>query len=161
PRSLARTLALRVVNVSLKEADLTHAADQLAIYHRIYRVEISHKMLARVLGMSESALYRIYGKASVIESLRRAWRRARSATQIDQHEKERADHPRLRLETAEQSRSGLKIQDEPRSQHGKDEGLDEPGLHACSADGSVGSARDLPFESLYHAAVQIALTGEP
>ena len=57
PSSFTYRWAMRRLNVSLQRMDIMQAAGQLALYHRIYGIEIRCKTLARLLGMSKSSLY--------------------------------------------------------------------------------------------------------
>lgn len=155
-KSYTRRWVKRLLSATFRKIDIMLAARQLAIYQKTYGVKIGHETLAKVLGMSKSSLYRTYGKL-VREALCFAHKHARSATQLEQRERERADHPGSRLETAEQSRRALRTQDSLRAKFDEDY-EDEAELQGTTSEGSP---RDLPFEPLYDAAIQIARTGEP
>jgi hypothetical protein len=156
-KSYTKRWVRRLIRATFRKIDIMLAARQLAIYHKEYGVKIGHETLAKVLGISKSSLYRTYDKL-VREALCIAHKHARSDTQLNQHERERADHPGSRLETAEQSRGALRTQDSLRTKFDEDERDYETELQGTTSEGSP---RDLPFELLHHAAIQIARTGEP
>jgi AraC-like DNA-binding protein len=85
--SMQHKWARRVFSEDLRQTDIRQAAEQLAIYHRTYGIEITYRSLAQVLGMSKSALYRTFD-GLVGQALRLAKKKATSPTQLDASTKE-------------------------------------------------------------------------
>jgi hypothetical protein len=79
PKSRQYRWAYRVLAMNLRESDVLQAGARLAMFHRIFGIEITYLSLARVLGMSKSSLYRTYGTL-VSKALRLANQMAASAT---------------------------------------------------------------------------------
>ena len=159
PSSFTHRWVWRTLNKSLRRTDIIHGAQQLALYHRIYGIETNYKTLGQVLGMSKSTLYRNYGEL-VGEALQIARANALGPTQRDSHSAERLRHPGLLSETHDQ-RSGLFRPHFGRDDDSEDEGPDGRGgdLHGYSLMDS--SPADLPFETLFNAAVELLRAGEP
>ena len=65
----------------INRANISEAAEYLALYHRQYDIPITHRMLARVLGISKSSLYRQYGRELIKIALCEARSAAISPTQ--------------------------------------------------------------------------------
>jgi hypothetical protein len=72
---------IQKVLADINLANLSEAAEYLAVYHRRYDVPITYKTLARVLGISKSSLYRQYGRKLIQNALRGARSGATSPTQ--------------------------------------------------------------------------------
>jgi hypothetical protein len=146
--SFARSLMLRLLNVSIRDADLHHAADQLALYHRLYRLDINCYTLAQVLGTSKSTLYRTY-RDGVRESVGRARSKTRSATQFD-------------------AQKSLDPQFGPSSTDDYSNATLDAACRLCFGEGKDGeepfgefnkAINDLPFQILYDVAVELLETG--
>jgi hypothetical protein len=65
----------------VNRAIIIQAAQYLALYHRRYDIPITHRILARILGISKSLLYRRYGRELIKDALREARSLATSPTQ--------------------------------------------------------------------------------
>src|SRR5439155_7120330 len=64
-----------ILTKNLPEADIMRAAEHLAIFHQTHGIEITHRSLAQVLGMSKSSLYRTY-RGLVEKALKLAHKKA-------------------------------------------------------------------------------------
>ena len=67
--------------VNIDRVNVMQAAAYLALYHRRHSVPITHRTLARVLGISKRSLYRRYGHELIGAALRRSRSAAISAPQ--------------------------------------------------------------------------------
>jgi hypothetical protein len=115
----------------MRQSDITQAAQWLAIFHRTHGIEITYRSLARVLGMSKSALYRTY-RGLVGEALKSAKRKAMFPTQKDTRQK--------KDEEDAQATSGP---------------LEDGHLLSRKVP------HDLPFEYLYNAVLTLHAAGKP
>lgn len=120
---------------SLRAIDIDHAAAHLALHHRIIGIEINYKTLARVLGMSKSAMYRTYGGALISAALKYARGRAASSTQMDRQELEQ-------IRT-----NGPKVPGNDFENHDFHQGSDD--------------ILDVPFQNILDAAVTLKAAGQP
>jgi hypothetical protein len=147
PTSFANRRVRRLAAATLQTIDIMQAARQLALYNKVYDIEIGHQTLAKVLGMSKSSLYRTYEKL-VPEALRYARKHAKSPTQLDQRNRERTAHPGLELETEKEDLNALR-----QALYGDDGAGGDFNETAAEID-------DIPFEDIYNAALAVRRAGK-
>ena len=81
PSSLIDQQDIQKILADINRANIMEAAEYLALYHRRYEIPITHRILARVLGISKSSLYRQYGRELIKIALGQARSAATSPTQ--------------------------------------------------------------------------------
>jgi hypothetical protein len=153
--------ARQILTKDLREADITRAAEHLAIFHQTQGIAITHQSLAQVLGMSKSSLYRTYGRL-VGDALKLALKKAVTPTLKDQRVKARNQHPGLKFETYQQeTERGQPAIASPASdaESAEDAEHDDHDLQAYSLL-SPKVPHDLPFEYLYDALRELHAAGE-
>jgi hypothetical protein len=111
----------------------TEAARQLGRYHRSHGVEINYKNLAAVLGFSKSKLYRKFTSAQIKEALVVARKLSVTPTQKDRNDMDRAAHPGIKYETAQQAKKEPKDLPTPTDrEHDRDCDQTPDDLSECS-----------------------------
>jgi hypothetical protein len=145
----------RMADANFGTIDIMQAGLQLGLFHKLYGIEIDYRNLSRILGISKSTLYLRYGHL-VHEALRVTHKHSRSATQRDQHQIEREEHPGLKLETSQQSEAAFATKDDSNSQSDGNNASDEE-LHETSVRSRP---KDLSFELLLNAAIQLVRRGK-
>jgi AraC-like DNA-binding protein len=154
--------ARQILTKDLREADITRAAEHLAIFHQTHGIALTHQSLAQVLGMSKSSLYRTYRRL-VGEALKLAHKKAVAPTLEDRRVKERNQHPGLKRETYQQETESGQPQiasSASDAESAEDDERDNRDVHAYNLL-SRRVPRDLAFEHLYNAVLTLHAAGKP
>ena len=152
PTSYTHRWVKRMLDQSFSTIDIMQAALQLALYNKVYGIEIDHRTLARVLGISKTSLYRTYGRGAVRAALTQAQSNADSTTQVDRQDEILHQHPAMESET-DRPRPSLAVV--LRLFFGEDSDREE------SFSEFRKTIDDVPFQTIYDAASALRDAGKP